>query len=118
MTNALQTLPEPAGAPDPRRFWSKVKRVAAHVPFAEDLAAAYYCALDDATPRHVKGMLFGAVAYFILPFDMIPDVIAGLGFTDDATVLATVITLFSRHIRDDHRRMAREKLERLRQCRG
>ena len=35
-----------------RRFWSKLKRVVAHLPFAEDLLAAYYCAFDkpDAAP--------------------------------------------------------------------
>ena len=50
-----------------RRFWSKLKRVAAQLPFAEDLLAAYYCAFDKQTPRHVQASLLGAIAYFVLP---------------------------------------------------
>ena len=71
-----------------RRFWIKLKRVAAKLPFAEDLLAAYYCAFDKQTPRHVQVALLGAIAYFILPFDFIPDMMPVLGFTDDAAVLA------------------------------
>ena len=54
-------------------FWRKLKRVAAQLPFAEDLLAAYYCAFDRQTPRHVQMALLGAIAYFILPFDFIPE---------------------------------------------
>ena len=61
------------------RFFPKLARVLASVPFAEDLFAAYYCAFDKATPLKAKGILIGALAYFILPFDAVPDFIAGLG---------------------------------------
>ena len=67
-----------------RRFWIKFKQVVAQLPFAEDLLAAYYCAFDKQTPRHVQAALLGAVAYFILPFDFVPDMLPLLGFTDDA----------------------------------
>ncbi len=60
-----------------RRFWIKLKRVVAQLPFAEDLLAAYYCAFDKQTPRHVQAALLGAIAYFILPFDFIPGHAAG-----------------------------------------
>ncbi len=40
-----------------RRFWIKLKRVVAKLPFAEDLLAAYYCAFDKETPRHVQAAL-------------------------------------------------------------
>src|SRR5437764_1159427 len=69
-----------------RRFWLKFKQVVAQLPFAEDLLAAYYCAFDKETPRHVQAALLGAVAYFILPFDFMPDMLPVLGFTDDAAV--------------------------------
>ena len=42
-----------------RDFWSKLKRFAGMVPFVEDLVAAYYCALDPATPMRVRGMMRG-----------------------------------------------------------
>ena len=76
-----------------RRFWIKFKRVVAKLPFAEDLLSAYYCAFDKETPRHVQAALLGAIAYFILPFDFIPDMLPVLGFTDDAAVLATAIRM-------------------------
>jgi uncharacterized membrane protein YkvA (DUF1232 family) len=95
-----------------RRFWIKLKRVAAKLPFAEDLLAAYYCAFDKNTPRHVQAALMGAIAYFILPFDFIPDMLPVLGFTDDAAVLATAIRLVAAHITPDHRDAARAALKR------
>jgi uncharacterized membrane protein YkvA (DUF1232 family) len=94
-----------------RRFWIKLKRVVANLPFAEDLLAAYYCAFDKQTPRHVQVALLGAIAYFILPFDFVPDMMPMLGFTDDAAVLATAIRLVATHIRPEHRDAARAALK-------
>ena len=95
-----------------KRFWIKLKRVAAKLPFAEDLLAAYYCAFDKHTPRHVQVALLGAIAYFILPFDFIPDMMPVLGFTDDAAVLATAIRMVATNITEDHRAAARAALQR------
>ncbi|NVO16848.1 MAG: DUF1232 domain-containing protein [Rhodoplanes sp.] len=94
-----------------RGFWPKIRRVVAKVPFAEDLLAAYYCAFDRATPHHVRVALFGALAYFVLPTDLVPDVVPALGFTDDAVVLATVVRLFFTHLSPDHRAAARHALD-------
>ena len=95
-----------------RGFWSKLRRLAARLPFAEDLLAAYYCAFDRDTPRHVQATLVGALAYFVLPFDIIPDMLPVLGFTDDAAVLATAIKLVASHIRPQHRDAARRAIAR------
>jgi uncharacterized membrane protein YkvA (DUF1232 family) len=95
-----------------RGFWIKVKRVAAQLPFIEDLLAAYYCAFDRHTPLQVKAMLVGALAYFVLPFDAMPDVMPLLGFTDDAAVLATAVKLIADHMRPEHREAARRALAR------
>ncbi|MFL6820133.1 MAG: YkvA family protein [Bradyrhizobium sp.] len=96
-----------------RRFWVKFKQVVAQLPFAEDLLAAYYCAFDKHTPRHVQAGLLGAIAYFILPFDFIPDMLPALGFTDDAAILATAIRMVASHITAEHRDAARAMLQRL-----
>ena len=95
-----------------RRFWIKFKQVVAKLPFAEDLLAAYYCAFDRETPRHVQVALLGALAYFILPFDFSPDMLPVLGFTDDAAVLATAIRMVASHITPEHRGAARTALKR------
>lgn len=95
-----------------RGFRSKIKRLAGKLPFAEDLLAAYYCAFDRQTPRHVQAALLGAIAYFILPFDFIPDMLPILGFTDDAAVLATALRMVATHITPEHREAARAALKR------
>ncbi|WP_454002456.1 YkvA family protein [Afipia felis] len=107
-TNALVNNPERLR----ERFRTKFKRMAARLPFAEELLAAYYCAFDRNTPRHVQTALLGALAYFVLPFDFMPDVLPVLGFTDDAAVLATTIRLVSSHITSEHRQAARAALRR------
>jgi uncharacterized membrane protein YkvA (DUF1232 family) len=95
-----------------RDFWPKVRRFAARLPFAEDMIAAYFCAFDRSTPRRVQVALIGALAYFVLPFDFIPDMLPLIGFTDDAAVLATTIGLVSSHIGPHHREAARRFLAR------
>ena len=95
-----------------RGFWSKVRRVAARLPFAEDLLSAYYCAFDRTTPIQVKAALLGALAYFVLPIDLIPDILPVLGYADDAAVLATALRLVASHIRPEHREAARQALAR------
>ena len=48
-----------------RDFWTAFKQFAGRLQFVEDLVAAYYCALDPATPMRVRGTLLAALAYFI-----------------------------------------------------
>ena len=56
-------------------------------------------------------LLLAALAYFILPFDLIPDMIAGLGFADDAALLTAVIGLVAAHITPAHRAAAARALD-------
>jgi len=95
-----------------RGFWSKVRRVGARLPFAEDLLSAYYCAFDRDTPMQVKAALIGALAYFVLPFDVVPDFLPILGFADDAAVLATALRMVAGHMKPAHREAAKRVLER------
>jgi uncharacterized membrane protein YkvA (DUF1232 family) len=97
-----------------RRFWQKLRALAARLPFAEDLVAAHYCAFDRQTPLHVKAALIGALAYFVPPADVVPDVLPVIGYTDDAAMLAGAIKLVASHITPDHREAARQKLARMR----
>ena len=91
-------------------FWSKIRRLAGRVPFVTDLVAAWYCAMDRATPHHVRAVLMGALAYFVVPVDVIPDFVAGLGFVDDATVLAAAVSAVAEHIKPHHVLRARRAL--------
>ena len=91
-------------------FWKKARSTLGKVPFTEDAVAAFYCATDSATPLPIRATLFGALAYFVLPIDAIPDVLLGLGFTDDAAILVAAFTAARMHITDAHRAKAREWL--------
>ena len=88
-------------------FWPKIRSALGKVPFAEDVVAAYYCALDRRTPAAAKAVLFSAIAYFIAPADAIPDFIVGLGFTDDAAVLMAAISAIRPYLLPEHQLRAR-----------
>jgi uncharacterized membrane protein YkvA (DUF1232 family) len=84
------------------KFLPKLKLVLAHVPFAPDLLAAYYAVLDRETPLRVRVTLAAALAYFVLPFDVIPDFIVGLGYTDDAAILYAAVRMVSGAMQQHH----------------
>jgi uncharacterized membrane protein YkvA (DUF1232 family) len=88
-------------------FWQKARKTMGRVPFSEDAVAAFYCATDSATPLPIRATLFGALAYFVLPIDAIPDFMLGLGFTDDAAIIVAALTAAKVHITDAHREKAR-----------
>jgi uncharacterized membrane protein YkvA (DUF1232 family) len=91
-------------------FWPKVAKFAGNLPFAEDLLAAYYCAFDRNTPHQVRVVLLGALAYFVMPIDVVPDFLPLFGFADDAAMLAAALKTVSDAIRPEHREAARRKL--------
>lgn len=96
-----------------RGFWPKIRKVAARVPFASEALSVWYCARDEETPAGAKGLMLAALAYFVLPADAIPDVLAGIGFTDDAAVFAALMTVIGRNLKPRHRLAARAFLDRL-----
>ncbi|WP_156927236.1 YkvA family protein [Azospirillum halopraeferens] len=114
---------EPGGIPDADerleaeerivrgRFWSKLRANLHRLPFLDHLLAAYFCALDPATPARAKAVLLGALAYFILPFDAVPDILLVAGFTDDAAVLMAALRTVQVNLRPHHYERARVVLE-------
>jgi uncharacterized membrane protein YkvA (DUF1232 family) len=92
------------------KFWRTAKKAARYVPFMEELVAGYYCALDRKTPLRAKAILVAALGYFVLPADAIPDVILGLGFTDDIAVLTAAIAAVRAHMTPAHRLAAKRAL--------
>ena len=91
-------------------FWPKIRKLALHIPFAEDALAMFFCAIDRETPAATKAILLAALAYFVLPTDAFPDWLPGLGFTDDAAVLAAALAATNRSIKPKHRDMAKHRL--------
>lgn len=94
-----------------RGFWPKLRRSLGRIGFAREVVAAYFCALDPQTPARTKGILLAALAYFIAPVDLVPDIIVGLGFTDDAAVLFAAWRSVEPHIKERHRARAKAVLD-------
>ena len=92
-------------------FFDTVRRALRHVPFMEDVVASYYCAIDSETPAATRGILIAALAYFVLPVDIIPDMLLGIGFTDDIAVLLTAFNAVRANIRPEHYQRAKEALD-------
>jgi uncharacterized membrane protein YkvA (DUF1232 family) len=92
-------------------FVAKAKQYLRHIPLARETVAMYFCMLDPKTPLWVKGTAAGALAYFILPFDAIPDLMPVLGMSDDAGVLATALTAIAAYVTDEHRQQANAWIE-------
>jgi len=92
-------------------FWDKVRKTLGRVPFLEEAVGAYFCAIDPDTPIQVKAVIMGALAYFVIPVDMIPDFITTLGYTDDAAVFYAALRVIAPHIKDHHRDRARQTLD-------
>jgi uncharacterized membrane protein YkvA (DUF1232 family) len=92
------------------RFWPTVKRALRHIPFIEEVAAAYYAMLDPTTPLSARLTLVGALAYFVAPLDFVPDFIFAIGFLDDASILLAAITAVRSSIKEEHRIAARAAL--------
>ncbi len=95
-----------------RGFSSKLKSTMRHFPLAREAVAMYFCMLDSRTPVWVKTTVAGALAYFILPFDAVPDFIPIIGLGDDLGVIAATLSAVSTHVTAEHRDQAEEWIHR------
>ncbi len=97
-----------------RRFWRKLKTTVSYLPGASTFLAAFYAAIDPNTSTAAKAVLFGALGYFIVPVDFIPDIFGAMGYGDDLAVIFAAIKAVESSITDTHRDRARAQLDKLR----
>ncbi|EPQ8265077.1 YkvA family protein [Vibrio alginolyticus] len=99
-------------APDEKTFWRKMKGSVKKA--GEEIAVmgikSWLAMTDSNTSVRHKAILGGALAYFVLPTDMVPDLLAGVGFTDDMAALTLAANSVGNAITDEHEERAREKL--------
>jgi uncharacterized membrane protein YkvA (DUF1232 family) len=91
-------------------FWTKLLKIVGRIPFAEDLAAAYFCVIDPTTPGRVRGVLLAALAWFVLPASVMPEFVVVLGFTNEIAVTAIAVRMVRKHIKVQHYARARAAL--------
>lgn len=97
---------------DDNSFWDKVKHFAlkAGQEVIEKALCLYYAAQQPSTPAWAKTVIYGALAYFVLPMDAVPDAIPVAGFTDDMGALAAALGVVAIHVTEDVKRMAAQRM--------
>ena len=115
MANTVSDTPQDYGKGySQESLWDKIKNsaVSAGKVVLEPALVLYYCALDPDTPAWAKSVIVGALGYFIIPLDAIPDLSPGIGYTDDLGALASAVAIVAAHIKDEHKEKAGEQLKR------
>ncbi len=72
-------------------FWEKVEKFGKKLSFTKDIKALYNYFTDSSIPWHRKSIVIGALVYFIVPIDTIPDIAPLVGYLDDLGVITAVI---------------------------
>ena len=80
---------------------------------AKPALEVFEMALDPYTPTQVRVSLMAAMAYLIMPFDLFPDFMPVLGFSDDFVALTAVLTIWSKYMTPSIRIRAEKKLNKL-----
>ncbi|MER2060162.1 MAG: YkvA family protein [Niallia sp.] len=94
------------------KFWRKLakfgKKAGSSVVYA--VLLLYYTLQKPNVPKKVKATIIGALGYFILPIDLIPDFLVGIGYTDDLGALGIALFQVAMYIDDDIKSKAKTKL--------
>ena len=91
------------------RFTNFVRHMGKNLSFIRTAIVLYFCMRDPDTPKYIKAVIVGALGYLILPTDMVPDSIVGLGWVDDLAVITATMKLASKYIKPTHRELAKAK---------
>ncbi|MCH4166733.1 MAG: DUF1232 domain-containing protein [Megasphaera sp.] len=91
----------------PGKFIRFIRTTKHKAHFIPSMLALYYCLQDKDTPKFVKLALMGALGYIIVPLDLLPDIIPGLGWIDDAAVLAVALRFAGAYIKPEHKAKVR-----------
>jgi uncharacterized membrane protein YkvA (DUF1232 family) len=101
----------PAGKTGSSTRRRRLRRLIRYIPLIDRTLAAYYCARDPETPIYAKLAVFFGIAYFIMPFDLIPDFIPFVAHLDDAAVMLLAIRIVHHRITPEHRERGRIRLD-------
>lgn len=115
-TPPTDAVPAPLQRPEAfeeRSFWSTLSRFAGRIGGAgvRQALTLYFAMRDPDTPRRAKATIAGALGYLVVPIDVIPDVLVGVGYGDDVTALALAAGVVAMHIKPEHRAAARARIE-------
>jgi uncharacterized membrane protein YkvA (DUF1232 family) len=91
-------------------LWSKITKhyKVAGEKIIQIAISMYYSLRDDKTPKWAKSIIIGALGYFILPIDIIPDFVPIAGFTDDFATISVALAAIAMYITDEHKEKAKQ----------
>jgi len=95
-----------------KKLWDKIQKIAKKAGSSVVYAVLilYYTLQKPEVPTKVKAIITGALGYFILPLDLIPDAALGVGYVDDLTVLGGALIQVAMYIDEDIKKQAKDKL--------
>ncbi|MCQ2141710.1 MAG: DUF1232 domain-containing protein [Bacteroidales bacterium] len=96
-----------------QKFWGKIGKVAkkAGEKLVYVALILFYELKDPRISLKEKGVIIGALGYFILPLDLIPDAIPVAGFTDDLAALIAAYHFISSNVTPEIKFQAQQKVE-------
>lgn len=114
----LPRLPAPLSAPrwySAPRLWRTLLKAAVSTGRKTLLTALtlFYCLQDRDTPTWAKGVIVGALGYLVLPMDLMPDIIPGVGYGDDMGALVAALGTVAAYVKDEHKMKAAAQVVRL-----
>ena len=95
-----------------QRFWRKLRASLrwAGKEVIRHCLCLHYAAQKPETPLWAKTVVYGALAYFLIPLDAIPDTIFVIGYSDDLAVLSAALVTISLYVDAEVERQADRKL--------
>ncbi len=97
------------------RLWRTLRKASVSAGRKSLLTALtlFYCLQDRDTPAWAKGVIIGALGYLVLPTDLVPDILPGIGYGDDWGALVAALGTVAAYIKDEHKSKAAGQVERL-----
>ena len=97
-------------------LWDKIRKNIAKIGVKVIYQALllYYVAQSPNCPAKIKAGIIGALGYLISPIDLIPDIMPGIGYADDAAAIATAVALAQIYITDEIKAQAKAKIAEVR----
>ena len=94
-------------------FWEKLKKFAlqAGKDVTEKALILFYAYQQKETPLWAKTVIAGALSYFILPTDAIPDIVPLAGYSDDLGALAAALLYVAMYITPEVKELANKKIQ-------
>jgi uncharacterized membrane protein YkvA (DUF1232 family) len=95
------------------KFWDKLKahakKAGSSVVYA--VLLLYYTLQRSDVPIKTKATIIGALGYFIMPIDLVPDFLVGMGYVDDLGALGIALLQVVMYIDENIKFKAKGKLQ-------